>query len=420
MGWKSVEYVTGKLPSDKHWALSALCSSDMLFVKEFAWGKEIDEFPAEVQPDDQHSVVGIVLSGVCEVYDYETISTTPPIYCHRPIRLLEPGDIFNDFKYVDRAVLAKPLEHKARNGEKWGVLSGINSMIAILSDEQIATGRKVPISTSQYVDADARFDGTIQGFVRDVNPKFVSEIAYFKAKIQPESDIFFLSILKSAWKRVQTYRESPNSYNISSRAAFINRCNIFYATTHPKGSRKPSTAYSNRIHNETIFPIFVEAIYDALNRVHRHEPLFVEVTKNGFGVNFDNAQTNCLIAKRIRDRDQVFYFPIDLANHIICSHAKQHSNTEGDIISGFGQGSARGPRKNVQNLYHGKDEYNIEYKGSNKHFWKMTAEKILKVWKTTNKSFAYDLSVEVMCNENMQCLLFVKFVKKSNEALKNV
>lgn len=416
MGWESIEYVKARIPEDKHWTLSALSSSDLIFVKEYGWGDEIELFPSDMEPNDTSHIVGIVLHGVLEVYEFETIVTSTPIYCHRPIRILESGDVFNDFTFVDRKLLNLGPQHYARKGEKWGVMAGISSMISLCpasfcgdaSDPDKKT--KIDIATQQH--SEARFENTIQGLVRDKNTDYKVKCAYFRVNIEIENDRFLLSMLKSAWRRVQTYRAAPNSYNIGKRTSFVSKCNTFYLSKeHPGGSGSEDDKYGGKIENTKLFPIFVEAIFDAINRVERHEPLFVDVPSEYLGAKFADLPVKCLIAKRIRESDAEFYFPIDLANHVVCNYAKQHLNVEIDIATGFSQSGVRAPRTNAANKYHGKDENGVPYKGSNKHYWKYTAEKIINVWKKENSDTPFLITVVCVENEFRQSLLFLKFVR---------
>ena len=417
MGWESIKYAKDRIPNGKHWALSSLSETDQVFVKEYRWGEEIELFPPDMTPNDTSHIVGIVLTGVLEVYEYDTIVQSAPIYCHRPIRVLEVGDIFNDFTFVDRKILGLGPQHYARNGEKWGVMAGISSMISLCPEQGCETPpgsskpEKINIATPQ--DENPRFENTIQGLIRHKNPQYKIELAYVRVDIENVNNIFFLNMLQSAWKRVQTYRAAPNSYNISERTSFVSKCNTFYlSSNHPVGSGDHGDKYGGKLQNTKLFPIFVETIFDAINRIERHEPLFVEAPAIYFGATFSDLPTECLVAKRIRDDDREFYFPIDLANHVVCNYAKQHSNVEIDISTGFSQSGIRKPRTNSANKYHGQDSNGNPYKGSNKHYWMDTAEKIVKVWTDENQSSTFDISVICRENEARQSLLFLKFIRK--------
>ena len=112
----------------------------------------------------------------------------------------------------------------------------------------------------------------------------------------------------------------------------------------------------------------IEAIFDAINRPYRDEPLLAEV--NGYS---HSAGTVLVSARPGKHKDlRKFYFPIGRSNYLVAKHAIASANAP-QFFEGLSIGPPKAPLKNDRGDY-GEPGY----KGNGMHFWHEAATRILE------------------------------------------
>lgn len=301
--------------------------------------------------------LGIIVSGQAELYEEsalfqpvkrgnteEEISDFQNIYhAYRPIRLLGPGSLVGDFSIVDN-VLVGP--GQSRPGETWKFSAGRKSFLVIGRVDEEHLGL---FDHDSYV-GQRRPDHFFIKRNRSEKPK--TKIAFFKSDILfSEDHEFFKCLVFHAWKRAVTYRTSFNSYNFASVLEFrrlVNKKADSLLSDHTteqvrdENGKLVTLKYFDYDRGDVartkLLNVFSDALFDALNRPIRGEPVFARVptelsnncvdSLTAIGLSDANVLSAYIapnpvgnIAGGVND----FYYPIDIHNHLINSFCRMAS-----------------------------------------------------------------------------------------------
>ncbi|WP_323799155.1 hypothetical protein [Parasphingorhabdus sp.] len=405
-------------------------------VKEFSWGDEIPNKQGD--PFSGNTIqLAIVMVGQVEVVEIYRFKKDYKAF--RPIRILRQGDVFNDFKMVDKYVFSAPPE--SRPGEKWHIRAGCTASISIGTTTnqdlfRATIGGKEDFGVDSYLK-------------NSFGENELVKIAYVSLDIDRISEELMIEVFKTAWRRSYTYRESPNSFNFQSKIRYLNRAvpkfskltksvGRFQKITEKelestnqktvkivraKQANNNAKKYPHSVLHQAIEPIFYDAIYDALNRPIRKEPVFFKYRSA------DSDGVQVLVADYAENNSCEFYFPIDLNNHFICQYfgamcnlphlddpnegersMAQHYSAD-EILKAFGTAEAAREPKKIENGADGK-KWNF---GNGANFWKESAEYILDAYLANcpNGDYPFNVSVKSEKDFKGRPILLLEFHRKN-------
>ena len=153
--------------------------------------------------------LGIVLEGRAELFE---MYVSNGLAAYRPIRIIEPGELFGDFSVVDRIL---KLDGNTRRGEKWQICSGFKSF-AITS--------KIDNKDYQYFEPEDKEDKDKEGqneeepIEKAIYPHLLfdrilrhqkTKIAFFDSSFVVDDSPFFNKLIRYSWARAKIYRDCP-------------------------------------------------------------------------------------------------------------------------------------------------------------------------------------------------------------------
>ncbi|MEA3044668.1 MAG: hypothetical protein QOH47_2506 [Sphingomonadales bacterium] len=424
--------IKDRVPAAKEWR-DLIPVGKHVQLSEMAWGHEISsasQSPSIPDPDGVYRV-SILVNGtaeICEEYELKPqkemkkreIFTCPHAY--RPIRRIEAGDLFGDFKMVDRAIF--PATVTSRPFEDWKIVYGGRSAIFVLD------GQKKP-PRDLFEEEEPVSGGRAVHHLIDRAKKgekaLVAEIVWNKD--EPEFDSFLSEVLKSAWKRAYTYRLASNSYNIHHKFVFMRRARAAIGSFPEQADNSGKKQYPYSVAYSLISGIFLEAIYDAINRPIRDEPIFAFVDRLGPHPLLKQALQfgRILLPVRISKHPEIkeFYFPIGLSNFLVVNFAAAQVDMP-DLYGGFTAEAPKAPEKVDGAYFRIVGGQKRTTKGNGMHFWKTVAETVvashgaIDAAQDKKDRFGrseieklYTLSVVALPSFDGRCELFLKYTRTS-------
>lgn len=410
--------IRNQLPA-KDWV--ALVGDDQpVRLVDFPWGAPLPKSGAGALGAGE---IGVILTGEAEVCEEHWLSPWGPedkneVYAcpcgYRPIRHLEVGDIFGDFSLLDEAVFSKSVV--SRPFERWNVVFGGRSAIFLGN----GTGRP-----EQSFFEDEHNKRAIHHLLDRAMDKHRTSVAYIRWRPNDDLEGFLKGIFPSSWKRAYTYRLASNSYNVRHKFVFLGRARKALRAHRNKAGTKPKHQYSDRVNFAEIAPAFVEAIYDALNRPIRDEPVFARCSLESEDRDLQTVLKSGDIGRptRISRHPEIseFFFPIGLSNFLVCNYANATQQME-EFYKGISVKSCKGPVPST-----GGREWHPTTggaKGTGLHFWQKAAELVIESHVTINTEsderdgFArsgiesqYNLSCEVIPSFDGRLELYVKYAR---------
>lgn len=379
--------------SEEDWEwITAIPDDSPVELVDFDWGADVPEIygvpyaGCDVQ-------IGIVIQGCIEILEIHQFADYTAF---RPIRIINEGGIFNDFDLLDKAILGRGAI--SRSDEEWFIRAGKQSSISILEAEDISTFSVEKDSTTLY--------GT-DIFLKNKHSGTKIKIAYVSlCSNSVESDII-QKLLRISWKRVNTYRIAPNSYNFQNKIHYFRR--VIPAFEGMVQKTAPSkNKYGNATMHRRIELIFIDAVFDAINRPLRNEPLF-----------FCEHEEDCVLKSdyvSLKGETRLFYFPIDLNNHLVAQYFnlmcaqekigkityKSMERTE-KITKAFG----------VRDMPSPPGDGN---KGNNSEFWLSTADAMISRYLTNYPGGDYPYSVKAVTKQDFRSrpILLLEFSPKND------
>ena len=425
-----------------------------IYTTKYRWGEAIGTAPDYLRGHTNKIILGIVLGGLIEIFEVHDSFLGDTYYAYRPVRILEAGDIFNDFSAIDQHIFPESNSRESRPGEEWTIRAGLHSSLIARAQKKGASAirEKLPqIEIYEPEAIDSEVDDKIKlahekenlqhkhsarAALHDANAKSTILVGYILIDFAECSDNFMINIMKSGWRRLLTYRNSPNSYNAAYRHGIVAEGIKIIDDLVPDAKTGESYKYNPKHNRYDIQEVFIEAIFDAVNRPDRHEPVFFKFNKCNHILSLEKShQDGMMVSKRVREEDKEFYFPIDFANHMIASLASRRTSAAGNdkssnsgkfskrLLSGFSIsdaiapiGAARDPAKPDKDIIY-TDRDGLR-KGTEKHFWKTAAEKIVrlcieKINLSRDCNYEYNIEVITLFSEHGHGLLFLKFEKNS-------
>jgi hypothetical protein len=357
------------IPPEKNWR-THIAADTPIVVVEYSHGDVIVDSTAPGTNSRLNNHMAIVISGMAELteeYSLTAHENSAGVTCYRPIRLLEKGDMFNDFSIVDRH--AFETVPAARPGEVWTLRSGRRSC-------QVIPHKSIS-SFVQFRDDEGIHAG--HNFLqRSFNEP--CQVAYVYVN-EGSSDFHKLlhDLMKNSWRRAYTYRACLNSYNVGEKLDFrykalksIGALNKVRGILNQAGADKEKK-YSDKVNRTGIMEPLLDAVFDAINRPSRDEPLFAEIPS------YAHSLGKILVSARPSKNPSTdtFYFPIGRGNYLMAKHAIS-SGRGRDFLEGLSISAPRAPRLNPIGTY---GEYKEEpFKGNGMHFWYTVADEILKAY----------------------------------------
>lgn len=375
------------IPPEKKWRIHVAPDTPILVV-EYNHGDVIVDSKAPHANPRLNNHMAIVISGMAELteeYSLAVDKNSPGVTCYRPIRLLEKGDMFNDFSIVDRN--AFETVPAARPGEVWTLRSGRRSC-EVLPHQPIT-------SFAQFRDDEGVHAGH-NFFQRRFNEP--CQVAYVYVNEGSEDFPKILhDLMKNSWRRAYTYRACLNSYNVGEKLDFrykalrsIGALNKVRGVLNHAGAHEDKK-YSDKVNRPGITEPLLDAVFDAINRPSRDEPLFAELP------GYAHALGKILVSARPSKNPSIdtFYFPIGRGNYLIAKHAIS-SGRGRDFLEGLSVSAPRAPKLNPKGNY---AEYGgMPFKGNGMHFWSTVADEILKAYAdiAAERLPGWTLSVEAL------------------------
>lgn len=357
------------IPPEKNWRVHIAADTPILVV-EYSHGDVIVD---STNPDANprlNNHMAIVISGMAELteeYSLTAHENSAGVTCYRPIRLLEKGDMFNDFSIVDRNAFETVPSN--RPGETWMLRSGRRSCEVIPHK---------PISSYVQFRDDEGIHAPHNFLQKNFNEP--CQVAYVYVN-EGSSDFHKLlhDLMKNSWRRAYTYRACLNSYNVGEKLDFrykalkaIGALNKVRGILNQAGADKDKK-YADKVNRTEITEPLLDAVFDAINRPSRDEPLFAELPSYGHSLG------KILVSARpskISSTD-TFYFPIGRGNYLLAKHAIS-SGRGREFLEGLSISAPRAPKLNPSGNY--AEHKGVTYKGNGMHFWHTVAEEILKTY----------------------------------------
>ena len=248
--------------------------------------------------DDSGHKLNLVLNGDVEIYDSSIFDN---VIAYRPIRILEPGEVFGDFELIDNI-----LECNTPFGvrETFKLVAGRRCLLSIeMIDSELglnpAEGN--PIELYQLLN-----DGAIQPAMPTVD---IATLKLNNAILNEES--FMASLLSSAWIKAKAYRDSVNAFNLSSLLEFRLKAIDW------KNRNNVKSQYAQL---GLLLQAFSDALLDAIFRPIANEPLYQlgfpdwckEAAKKR--LSYFNISEEKILSASSAYGNNTLYFPLDLHN----------------------------------------------------------------------------------------------------------
>jgi hypothetical protein len=384
-----------QIPQDKAWR-DIIPDDKIVSLKEVPWGHCITSADLAERAEDPSGYyrISFITEGiaeVCEEYEFKPQGggagdgrlVCPHAY--RPIRHLEVGDFFGDFSLVDRAVFGPAT--RSRPFENWKLVYGGRSAIFLCSGD--ATPPKHLFYNSKSGTGTRAVHHLLD---RAHSGKKVSIIDVRWRDGEPRFDDFFHGLIRASWKRSYTYRLASNSYNVHHKFVFLRRAAEaigFFPEQNAGNDRdtdKERTFYPYpfTVGYGLMGAIFLEALYDAINRPVRDEPLFAEVAWLQRGGDLDTALKSgkLLLPARFRKHVSIkkFYFPLGLTNFLVANFAQGIRKID-DVYQAFTSFRPKPFTQQRDGRFHYFDKRTgkrVSSKGNSLHFWKSIADMVLE------------------------------------------
>jgi hypothetical protein len=294
--------------------------------------------------------LGIILEGEAELYESSWFDRK--VVAYRPIRLMEREDIFGDFALVNTVLI--PGRPSQLGGETWKLAAGKKCMLLLGG----ADPKKYPDNFELWKFFKGEFNETTELGITELE---TTVIAFVDLQELCRGTPLFIHLLETAWKRAQTYQLCVNSYNYQSffsfRSKFLQLESLeakaeqsrAYAAREaralprqpeeaapaPKGSTQKGQQNAQR---KSFAPMFAEALFDAINRPIRGEPVFSNIDPGVQGsskVYLQQLVQKLKTSEKLKinepeilvssnDYDKDFFFPLDLTNYFISVYALTH------------------------------------------------------------------------------------------------
>lgn len=283
--------------------------------------------------------LGLVVAGRVEICDESAFSSRSEIFATRPIRLLRPGDTFGNFTLADS--LVAPLS-TSRPREPWSMYAGARSVLLTkgvnISDRRHLRG-DVPFTEDQQDHPDYDLIRPRIIIERELKSES-SRIAFI-----PVSDLISVAgfetwLMREAWRQAQIYRLCVNSYNYSDLLRFRHTA-LRLSTRLFENDVSVKAKGSQGV----LFDVFTDAVYDAINRPVRREPLFAPIDRALPEIRRTKIQSSLKkVGAKVTDfwvpddqqNDRVEYiYPIDHHNHLINSYCARETKYESTCTSAF-------------------------------------------------------------------------------------
>lgn len=270
--------------------------------------------------------LAVVLSGraeICETYNVHKC------VAYRPIRILNPGDLFGDFDIIDH-ILGSVGD--SRPNEAWSVYAGIKSVLLTLDNP--IKNKNILRKLADQVDSDLHCPHMIFDYIFEEK----TVIGFINSDFIKINTPFFNELIASAWTQAKTYRNCINSFNFSTLLKFRQKTKTVCNDLHAEKARK-DIEYSLNTSIKALFPIFCDAIYDAYNRPLRDEPMFSECRKLEEENVIKKLESLRLLPKNIliaSHEKNEFFFPIDYSNYLLASHYDSDTKLDEAMARIFG------------------------------------------------------------------------------------
>lgn len=373
------------IPSEKKWRVHIAPDTPILIV-EYNHGDVIVDSMAPKANPRLNNHMAIVISGTAELteeYSLAAHENSAGVTCYRPIRLLEKGDMFNDFSIVDRN--AFDTVPAARPGEVWTLRSGRRSC-------QVIPHKSIS-SFAQFRDDEGIHAGhnLLQKTFNDP-----CQVAYvYVNEGSSEFPKLLHDLMKNSWRRAYTYRACLNSYNVGEKLDFrykalksIGALNKVRGILNQAGAHEDKK-YSDKVNRTELTEPLLDAVFDAINRPSRDEPLFAEIPS------YTHSIGKILVSARPSKNaaTDTFYFPIGRGNYLMAKHAIS-SGRGREFLEGLSISAPRPPKLNPLGNY--AEHKGVTFKGNGMHFWCTVADEILKAYSdvASERLPGWKLSVE--------------------------
>lgn len=265
--------------------------------------------------------LGIIINGRAEIHEMCATDFT----AYRPIRILKEADLFGEFSILDKL---HGFDGKGLPGETWKINAGFKSAIItkIMNDSEGLIWGEGVVSFHKLLD-------------KIVDSKTV--VAFIDSAQVVKDKSFSDKLHHYAWPRVKIYRDGINSFNYLRKLKFERdaMARIINLAGSAKATQKKYDIGKSKV--STFRPLFVEAIYDACNRPLRGEPMFVKGNDLPIKSQYKNdlagtglEVSDILVAvEKDSYKTKDFWFPLDLANHMIAAYADNTTLME-IVVSG--------------------------------------------------------------------------------------
>lgn len=287
------------------------------------------------------SYLGLVLKGEAEVFDQSAVSSGKqlPIVAHRPIRLLKAGDIFGDFELLDRA-LARRSDFPSR--ETFRIVAGRRCFLYTGSLDNHYRHRFLPDSQEkeEFKRANRAFE--IANGLRPLNQ--TSSVAFIDIQNILSRGDPPLEAWRQGWQKAAAYRDSVNSYNFSALLDFRS------SVVRLASDRKDLIENGTRVYKKsppalkTLPGIMADALFDALNRPSRGEPMYCRIPEQSAEHRHLLVAANeaKIVARELlfaaSNPGDSFFYPLDMHNFLLNRYADSSEATT-DLISVFAKHS---------------------------------------------------------------------------------
>jgi len=405
MQYDEDKLVQDLISGERPWLVPFLKGRELI-LREFPWG--YSENPFKAVGTDARASISILISGFIEVYEEHFVECeSKSRYAYRPIKLFEPGDIFGDFELIDQAVFeGKQLEL----GEEWGIAYGGRSALFYADRAGIDKEHFVLDAFKRNQRRDYAPHHALKNLLRNKNATVKVAEFVLDELDDDQRKALFSEIMKAGWKKAYTYRLCANSYNIQERFRFhqiakqqterlgdnsrLTTTKESKAVTHKTyGSDAEKEAalqaevqrvarargkaqYDSRVNYRDIVDIFIDSLYDAINRPIRDEPVYAASSR--LAEHYDLTQISPFgklmlpvrISRDVKKLMPSFYFPLGLANFLMCNYVSlfDEANAKARFFEGLGAEALSQP-KMVGTAC-------VE-RGSKTQFWKDVAERII-------------------------------------------
>lgn len=277
--------------------------------------------------------LGLVLSGEAEVLDVSTVENPNqlPIVAHRPIRLLRPADVFGDFELLDRAIARRRPE--SPSGETFEIVAGRRCLLFAQDVDERHRSRFLPDSVLEAGPRSLKIE-------RNAFEPFHA----LRSAVDTTTEIVFFDLhalrgdlpiaaWREGWRKVTPYRDGINSYSLPNLLAFRSAmCNA--AAVRKRWLKDGKPVYPKAPEFKTLPQILSDALFDALDRPTRGEPMYCRMSDDSeaYGALLDRAKAFGVTAEGLlaasTKLDGTFFYPLDMQNYLLNKYAKQANRPE--------------------------------------------------------------------------------------------